>query len=252
MERLTMRQWRGVGELHLSELLKLAGLKLAGLKLVWPKPSVLAWSGASLGLLLSIAAPLLAQKAPSETCLPPAPNEYLLLAVTPTLASQATLQAKAPKEATAIVCRYLDNTVTRMGGFGTEALATAWAQYLTRTTGLQVTIARPTMIATPPTITTKPPQATPSPTPPPNHPKPHGNGYAVLVIYNNRPEVATQLNQALNTPIGVVAYEERPYLLATQTPDAAAANAIKHRHRRNRRSILPPHYERAARPVCSK
>ena len=129
-------------------------------------------------------------------------------------------------------------TVTRIGGFSTESAASVWGQYLIRTTGVKVTIATP--LATPITPATTPPIAqtpvtptpvTPTPavprsTPSPYGPKILGTGYAVIVNYNNRPEAAAQLRQAVNAKVGVVSYGERPYLLANQTNDEAAANAI--------------------------
>lgn len=57
-------------------------------------------------------------------------------------------------------------------------------------------------------------------------PQPLGAGYAVLVDYANRPEVAIELQQVLSRDVGLVAYGQRPYLLAIQTPDLAAANQV--------------------------
>lgn len=57
-------------------------------------------------------------------------------------------------------------------------------------------------------------------------PQPLGAGYAVLVDYGNRPEVAIELRQALSRDVGLVAYGQRPYLLAVQTADLAAANQV--------------------------
>ncbi|MBD2465421.1 hypothetical protein H6G89_30910 [Oscillatoria sp. FACHB-1407] len=75
------------------------------------------------------------------------------------------------------------------------------------------------------------PQATPTPGPATDprvayNPQALGTGYAVLVDYFNRPEVATQLQQVITTPVGLVSYEQRPYLLATYTSDLTAAAAV--------------------------
>jgi hypothetical protein len=51
-------------------------------------------------------------------------------------------------------------------------------------------------------------------------------GYAVIVNYFNRPEVAGQIQQALGKDIGLASYGQRPYLLATYTTDQTAANAL--------------------------
>ena len=191
-------------------------------------------SVASIGLMVLSALPVRAQT-PID-CPAPARGEYLLLAPTNSLESQALVRSKAPSDATIAICRYFGETVTRIGGFSTESAASVWGQYLIRTTGVKVTIATP--LAAPVTPATTPPIAqnpvtpvTPTPavprsTPSPYGPKILGTGYAVIVNYNNRPEAAAQLRQAVNAKVGVVSYDERPYLLANQTNDEAAANAI--------------------------
>jgi hypothetical protein len=157
-------------------------------------------------------------------CAAPGRGEYLLLAPTATPEAQALVRSKAPSDATFAICRYFGETVTRIGGFNTESAASVWGQYLIRTTGIKVTIAAPITAAGVPTSTPSP--ATPSRTSLRYNPKPLTSGYAVIVNYNNRPEVATQLKQAVNGKVGVVSYGERPYLLANQTDDQTAANAI--------------------------
>ncbi|MEM1309499.1 MAG: hypothetical protein AAGF98_08485, partial [Cyanobacteria bacterium P01_H01_bin.153] len=57
-------------------------------------------------------------------------------------------------------------------------------------------------------------------------PKLLGEGYAVLVDYGNDPDIAKQLQQALNQPVGLAIYEQRPFLLATQSPDPQAAAQV--------------------------
>ena len=186
---------------------------------------------ASIGSIVLFALPMQAQ-APID-CPPPARGEYLLLAPTATSESQAIVRSKAPSDATIALCRYFGETVTRIGGFSTESAASVWGQYLIRTTGVKVTIAAPLAAPATPSVTT--PATTPTPstnpvaprsTPTPYGPKILGTGYAVIVNYNNRPEAAAQLRQAVNAKVGVVSYGERPYLLASQTDDQAAANAI--------------------------
>jgi hypothetical protein len=58
------------------------------------------------------------------------------------------------------------------------------------------------------------------------NPQPLGNGYAVLVDYSSRPQVARDVQQLLTRPIGLVSYNQRPYLLAIHTTDAATASAV--------------------------
>jgi len=81
----------------------------------------------------------------------------------------------------------------------------------------------------PPVMTT--PLVTPTAVTPANqalafNPRPLGVGYAVLVDYFNRPEVAFDVQQAIQRPIGLVSYGQRPYLLALYTSDPAVANTI--------------------------
>jgi hypothetical protein len=58
------------------------------------------------------------------------------------------------------------------------------------------------------------------------NPRPLGTGYAVLVYYFNRPEVAADVRQLTAQPVGLVSYEQQPFLLAAYTSDAAAATAV--------------------------
>lgn len=94
---------------------------------------------------------------------------------------------------------------------------------------------QPTSLAAPSPAPTPTPAATSiapaapvaaAPTTATYNPQPLGAGYAVLVDYANRPEVAIELRQVLARDVGLVAYGQRPYLLAIQTPDLAAANQV--------------------------
>jgi len=191
------------------------------------------------------------------TCQPPNSGEYLLLVVSPTPENQAQVKRSLPPNASTIVCRYLDSTVTRVEGFTSLDIANAWAKYMTDVAGLPAFVAQPsTAVATTPTVTqptatqpsptpqvlpptTRQPQqpaatrpATPSPTavapsPLPYNPKLLGAGYAVLVDYDSRPEVALQLRKILGRDVGFVSYEQRPYLLANHTPAQGTANATQ-------------------------
>jgi hypothetical protein len=194
-------------------------------------------------IALSSIAPTVAQTSIAQAleCQPPATGEYLLIARSRTVEEQIRIRSKVPSDATVIVCNYQGEAVTRIGGFGTEEVAKSWAQYLLQSTNVQSIVVRPNPIAAQPTPAPSPvptPVASPQPTPvvpaQPTQvsmgntydPKPLGKGYAVIVNYNNKPEVAGQLKQALNKDIGVVAYGQRPYLLATHTSDSVAANSI--------------------------
>jgi hypothetical protein len=85
---------------------------------------------------------------------------------------------------------------------------------------------------TPQPETADPPLSMPAPVatgpiPPERYnPQPLGEGYAVLVDYGNRPEVAAQIQQLLGRPIGLASFEQRPFLLAVYTSDPAVASQV--------------------------
>jgi hypothetical protein len=173
---------------------------------------------------------------PYPACEPPATGEYLLLVISQSEQTSAQLQRTLPPNASTTVCQYLDNLVTRVGGFTDPEVANSWANYLTDLGGMQAFVARsPEAISTQaqsPTI-----DSTISPTIQPVSteastglltygPQPLEAGYAVLVDYFNRPEVSTSLQQALGSQVGLVSYGQRPYLLALHTSDLAVANSV--------------------------
>lgn len=156
-----------------------------------------------------------AQEATS-VCQPPNAGEYLLLVVSPTPASQEQVRRALPPNTNSIICQYLNDTVTRIGGFTQIENANAQALYMNDIVGLS------TFVAVRPANT--PPQ-----TPPAYSPKPLGAGYAVLVDYFNSPEIATQVRQLLGNDVGLTSYGQRPYLLAVHTSDQKNANSILQR-----------------------
>lgn len=202
---------------------------------------------ASSGVPAAIAQPMGIPAAGTGTmtdCLPPGANEFLLFATARTLDAQSVLRSKAPTDATTTVCRYQGETVMRVAGFASEPSAAAWGQYLIRTTGIPTTIVRPVPVAaaiTPVTtsvatgVTT---DITPKAGSPGNgsvgkrfapgvyKPQALSSGYAVLVNYNNRPDVAVRLSQVLSQDVGVAVYGEQPYLFVMQTGEMTAANAV--------------------------
>jgi hypothetical protein len=173
-----------------------------------------------IGLSEVTTAPAFAQTATAyPVCSSPGAGEYLLLIASQSPASQEQVQRALPPNAPAIVCRYLDQVVTRVGGFGTIDLASAWAKYITETIGTPVFIAQPPAGA--------PAAAVPAVSPETGYnPQPLAGGYAVLVDFASRPEIATEVQRAIGTAIGLVAYRQRPYLLALATPDQTAANTL--------------------------
>jgi hypothetical protein len=191
-------------------------------------------------------------------CAPPDSGEYLLLIQGDTVSARDRIQNLLPTTTSVSVCRYLDDIVVRAGGFTSLENANAWAQYLTEAEGAQAFVARPaapgevatattpidaepvepvselpadnttpdttsaaTTPAAVPETSTSAPEATVA-----YAPKLLGEGYAVLVDYSNNPEVAKQLQQALNQPIGLAIYEQRPFLLATQSTDPQTAAQV--------------------------
>jgi hypothetical protein len=156
-------------------------------------------------------------------CQPPKSGEYLLLVVSKTSETQTKVRSVLPNNADAMVCNYFENVVTRVSGFSSVETANSWAQYMTETVGLQAFVARPTQAASRPAE----PATLPSKTPNSSiyNPQPLGTGYAVLVSYFNRPELAGQVQQALSKEVGLVSYGQRPYLLAIQTKDQAIAHS---------------------------
>lgn len=171
-------------------------------------------------------------------CPPPQPSEFLLLVVTRTPDSQGQVRQLLPPNTAIATCNYLNDLVTRVGGFRTVERTNAWARYITETTGLAAYVVRPAeapAVATPPSPNPKP--ASPAPNPSPQatkpatpgtsgyNPKPLGPGYAVLVDYANQPEVATKVKQVLGKEVGLVAYGQSPFLLALYTTDSDAAYA---------------------------
>lgn len=177
-------------------------------------------------------------------CQPPIAGEYLLLVVSKTPESQEQVRRTLPPNATVTVCNYLNDVVTRVGGFTSADAANAWAKYMRESLGLSAVVARPSepvaqASPTPSSIATSPaPMATkPAPTPGQTaarsstprdarsfKPQALGSGYAVLVDYFSKPTLATQVQQLVGKAIGLAAYRQRPYLLAVHTTDQSLAN----------------------------
>ncbi|AFZ18941.1 hypothetical protein Mic7113_3202 [Allocoleopsis franciscana PCC 7113] len=159
----------------------------------------------------------LAQAQPSMSpCQPPQSNEYLLLVRTSTQESQEQLQRTLPANTQFTVCRYLEDTVTRVSGFKRVEDANDWARYVKEIVGLSAYVLRPSAT----TVSTNIPSY---------NPQPLGEGYAVLVDYFNQPEVAGKLKQLLGSDVGLVSYGTRPYLLVVYTNDQSKANSTLRR-----------------------
>jgi hypothetical protein len=156
-----------------------------------------------------------AQQQKTPVCQPPNPGEYVLLIISPTQDSRNQLHRALPSELKTTNCRYLNDTVTRIGGFTRIDDANRWARYINSIAGLSAIITtRPADVAVAPTQT------------PSFQPQRLGNGFAVLVDYFNRPELANQVKQTVGGDVGFAAYGQRHYLLASYTTNQKDAYSI--------------------------
>jgi hypothetical protein len=161
--------------------------------------------------LTGLADSALAQQTVSA-CQPPQADEYLLLVVSQTEESQQQIQRTLPENTQTTVCRYLEDTVTRIAGFRSIEDAKGWARYVQEIVGLSAFVVRPA-------------STIPSTNSLGYNPQPLGQGYAVLVDYFNQPELASQVRQLLGSNVGLVSYGQRPYLLARYTTSEREANS---------------------------
>lgn len=149
-------------------------------------------------------------------CPPPAAQEYLLLVRGESEAERAEIAATLPVESSVLICQYTDEILVRAGGFTSLEIANAWATYLKTEKGFDSFVsqaaAMPVAVDGDGTAETIAYQ-----------PRLLGSGYAVLVDYGSRPEVAEAVGQLVR-PVGVAVYQQRAYLLADYTSDAASAS----------------------------
>ncbi|WP_353932599.1 hypothetical protein WJM97_08435 [Okeanomitos corallinicola TIOX110] len=164
-------------------------------------------------------------------CQAPSSGEYLLLVVSPTVTKQQQLRSALPSDLKTVTCKYFNETVTRVGGFNKVDDANRWARYINNVVGLSA------IITTRPASTTVTPAVVPSPNTSPAivpsaalpnqnisyNPRVLGEGFAVLVDYFNRPELAGNLQKVVGGNVGLVSYGERPYLLAVYTTNQSEA-----------------------------
>lgn len=166
------------------------------------------------GLMTSITSAIAQQNIP--VCQPPTAGEYLLLVVSPTANNQRQLRSALPNEIQTTTCQYLTETVTRIGGFKKIDDANRWARYINNIVGLSA------IITTRPTDTAQSQPAS-SPQTVSYNPQVLGAGYAVLVDYYNRPELANNVQQAIGGNVGFASYGQRHYLLAVYTTNQQEA-----------------------------
>jgi hypothetical protein len=164
--------------------------------------------------------PIFAQLA-IPLCQPPSTGEYLLLVVSPTTNSQQQLRSALPSDLKTVTCQYLNQIVTRIGGFKKIDDANRWAKYVNNIVGLSG------IITTRPNAPTIAPAITSSAVLPNQilsyNPRVLGDGFAVLVDYFNRPELANSVQRAVGGNVGLVSYGQRSYLLAVYTTNQTEA-----------------------------
>ena len=168
-----------------------------------------------------------------SSCEPPQSDEYLLLIVTKTPEEQEKAKRSFPGNTDNIVCRYINDTVTRVGGFRDSQIASDWVKYVQDVVGLPAYVVRSPAASLPQNLPVYDPQPATSAIPAPDRPKesfafnpqPLGPGYAVLVDYFNQPELAAQVKQVLGTQVGLASYGQRPFLFIAYTTDQNAATA---------------------------
>jgi hypothetical protein len=143
-------------------------------------------------------------------CQAPNAGEYLLLVVSPTKDNQTQLRRALPNDLKSNICQYLNDTVTRIGGFTQMEDANRWARYVSNIVGLSAIITtRPSNGPTAQSVSYRP--------------QPLGEGFAVLVDYLNRPELVAQVRQIVGGDVGFVSYGQRPYLMAVYTTNQKEA-----------------------------
>ena len=183
--------------------------------------------------LATLSAALIAQSASAQSrlpvCPPPAAQEYLLLVRGETEAERREIASVLPADNTVLVCEYLDEVLVRAGGFTSLETANAWATYMTTVEGYESFVSRPQADQVATSGSTS--DSTNSSTSVSStvgtgdfSPLRLGVGYAVLVDYGDRPEIANTVSQVVR-PVGLAVYQGRAYLLAdyTRDPDSAAA-----------------------------
>jgi hypothetical protein len=161
------------------------------------------------------------------SCEPPQSDEYLLLIVTKTREQQERVKRSFPGNTNNTVCRYSNDTVTRVGGFRDSQIASDWVKYIQDVVGLPAYVVRSPSASISQDLPVYDPQPVADR---PNdsfafNPQPLGPGYAVLVDYFNQPELAAEVRQVLGTQVGLASYGQRPFLFIAYTTDQNAATA---------------------------
>ena len=172
-------------------------------------------SSALLGLLSLTSITTKATAQSISPCQPPQSQEYLLFVLNKAGENQEQMRRALPANTQLTRCRYFNDTVTRIAGFRRIEDAESWALYVQDIVGLSTFVVRPSTAR----VTSNSPSLA-------YNPKPLGEGYAVLVDYFNKPEIAAQIKQIVGNDVGLVSYGQRPYLLAVYTNSQRKASSI--------------------------
>lgn len=177
------------------------------------------WLGGTAIVLLSsicLARSGMAQSYPD--CPPPASGEYLLFVRGDDAAARDRTISILPVDQPTLVCNYLGDTVVRAGGFNSLEVANSWALYMNDIEQLDTVVVEPMTASPAPaeTVAVAEPQ-------PLYQPTLLGEGVAVLVDYQQNPDLGRDLAQ--QGTVGLAVYLQQPYLLVLHTTDSSAAAA---------------------------
>jgi hypothetical protein len=159
-----------------------------------------------------------------QNCQPPRSNEYLLLVLNDRTDTQSRVQqlfSQNNLNPILTACRYLGDSVIRVESFASADVANDWARFLTNS-NLQAFVTRPRTGGNIGNSPNNP--STPGRTG--YNPQTLGNGFAVIVNYFNNPDTAASVRQITRQNVGLVSYNQNPYLLASYTTDSAAASNV--------------------------
>lgn len=176
-------------------------------------------TGAMLVLLGGgVATQVVAQSYPD--CPPPASEEYLLLIKAADEASRDRTLSVLPADLPTLTCDYLGDTVVRAGGFTSLEVANSWALYLTDIEQLETVVVEPLAVAE---TSDNGEMVVAEERLPQYQPIVLGEGVAVLVDYQQDPQIGRDLAQQGQVSLAV--YLQQPYLLVLHTQDSSSAAA---------------------------
>lgn len=205
------------------------------------------WLSGAIAILLAGGGSGMAQSYPD--CPPPASGEYLLLVRGDDAATRDRTIAVLPVDKPTLVCNYVGDTVVRAGGFNSLEVANSWALYLNDIEELNTVVVESSALAEASApleealpsnaeepSTEVPPVESPEPVDvaaveapetlsnqPQYQPTLLGAGVAVLVDYQQNPDIGRDLAQ--QGDVGLAVYLQQPYLLVMHTTDSSAAAA---------------------------